>query len=89
MSKVSNSLFAKNLASILIIDRGVDDPALWAGNVGNSWRTTDDISDSWKRFTAFSLNLQSLIAYSCVLRKIINVIRKTFHVLLLFNLLWY
>ncbi|KAG6476934.1 hypothetical protein ZIOFF_066184 [Zingiber officinale] len=27
---------------------GVDDPALWAGKVGNSWRTTDDISDSWE-----------------------------------------
>lgn len=38
--------------SYLFIDlfsRGVDDPALWAGKVGNSWRTTDDISDSWER----------------------------------------
>ncbi|KAI3689365.1 hypothetical protein L2E82_47320 [Cichorium intybus] len=26
---------------------GVDDPALWAGNVGNSWRTTNDINDTW------------------------------------------
>nr|XP_043614934.1 alpha-galactosidase 3 [Erigeron canadensis] len=26
---------------------GEDDPALWAGNVGNSWRTTDDINDTW------------------------------------------
>ncbi|CAF1070281.1 unnamed protein product [Adineta steineri] len=26
---------------------GVDTPALWAGDVGNSWRTTDDISDTW------------------------------------------
>jgi len=26
---------------------GVDDPAKWAKNVGNSWRTTGDISDSW------------------------------------------
>jgi len=26
---------------------GVDDPAKWAGAVGNSWRTTGDISDSW------------------------------------------
>ncbi|KAK1399324.1 hypothetical protein POM88_009187 [Heracleum sosnowskyi] len=32
-----------------ICEWGVDDPALWAGEVGNSWRTTDDISDSWKR----------------------------------------
>jgi alpha-galactosidase len=29
--------------------RGQDDPALWAGKVGNSWRTTDDIEDTWKR----------------------------------------
>ncbi|CAF1074246.1 unnamed protein product [Rotaria sordida] len=27
---------------------GVDTPALWAANVGNSWRTTSDIDDSWK-----------------------------------------
>ncbi|KAK3003577.1 hypothetical protein RJ639_019983 [Escallonia herrerae] len=29
---------------------GVDDPALWAGKVGNSWRTTDDINDTWARW---------------------------------------
>ena len=27
---------------------GVDKPALWAANVGNSWRTTADIQDNWK-----------------------------------------
>jgi alpha-galactosidase len=27
---------------------GVDQPALWAANVGNSWRTTGDISDNWR-----------------------------------------
>ena len=26
---------------------GDDDPAKWAGKVGNSWRTTGDISDRW------------------------------------------
>ncbi|CAF1035035.1 unnamed protein product [Rotaria sordida] len=26
---------------------GVDTPALWAADVGNSWRTTGDILDSW------------------------------------------
>ncbi|CAF1411784.1 unnamed protein product [Adineta steineri] len=26
---------------------GVDSPALWAADVGNSWRTTGDISDNW------------------------------------------
>ncbi|CAF1215039.1 unnamed protein product [Adineta ricciae] len=30
---------------------GVDTPALWAANVGNSWRTTDDISDNWESMT--------------------------------------
>lgn len=29
--------------------RGEDDPALWAGDVGNSWRTTNDIEDTWAR----------------------------------------
>eukprot|EP00117_Sycon_ciliatum_P026916 scpid81457/ scgid21980/ Alpha-galactosidase; Alpha-D-galactoside galactohydrolase; Melibiase len=27
---------------------GVDNPATWAPEVGNSWRTTGDINDSWK-----------------------------------------
>ena len=26
---------------------GVDNPATWARPVGNSWRTTGDISDNW------------------------------------------
>jgi len=30
---------------------GQDDPALWAGKVGNSWRTTDDITDTWQSMT--------------------------------------
>jgi len=29
----------------------VDNPATWAGPVGNSWRTTGDISDSWSSMT--------------------------------------
>ncbi|KAF8397024.1 hypothetical protein HHK36_018662 [Tetracentron sinense] len=33
---------------------GVDDPALWAGVVGNSWRTTDDINDSWASMTTIA-----------------------------------
>jgi alpha-galactosidase len=33
---------------------GEDDPALWAGNVGNSWRTTDDIADTWKSMTTIA-----------------------------------
>lgn len=31
---------------------GVEDPATWAENVGNSWRTTGDISDNWESFTS-------------------------------------
>ncbi|PON86552.1 Glycoside hydrolase [Trema orientale] len=33
---------------------GVDDPALWAWKVGNSWRTTDDINDSWASMTTIA-----------------------------------
>jgi len=29
---------------------GVDDPATWAATVGNMWRTTGDINDSWNSF---------------------------------------
>ncbi|KAI3721686.1 hypothetical protein L2E82_32703 [Cichorium intybus] len=30
---------------------GQDDPATWANGVGNSWRTTGDISDNWDSMT--------------------------------------
>lgn len=33
---------------------GIDDPATWAGEVGNSWRTTDDINDSWASMTTIA-----------------------------------
>ncbi|KAK2982424.1 hypothetical protein RJ640_026267 [Escallonia rubra] len=39
-----------------LCDWGVDDPALWAGKVGNSWRTTDDINDTWARSALHVLN---------------------------------
>lgn len=29
---------------------GVEDPATWSKDVGNSWRTTGDISDNWDSF---------------------------------------
>ncbi|KAG6418550.1 hypothetical protein SASPL_120754 [Salvia splendens] len=32
--------------------RGLDDPALWASKIGNSWRTTYDIEDTWESMTA-------------------------------------
>ena len=40
------SLFYVNI--FMSIEWGVDQPATWAPNVGNSWRTTGDISDNWK-----------------------------------------
>ncbi|KAG2328823.1 hypothetical protein Bca4012_021547 [Brassica carinata] len=33
---------------------GEDDPALWAKEVGNSWRTTDDINDTWASMTTIA-----------------------------------
>ncbi|KAM3233735.1 alpha-galactosidase 3 isoform X1 [Capsicum annuum] len=33
---------------------GVEDPALWAGKIGNSWRTTDDINDTWTSMTTIA-----------------------------------
>ncbi|KAF9619869.1 hypothetical protein IFM89_009651 [Coptis chinensis] len=33
---------------------GVDDPALWAYKVGNSWRTTEDINDTWASMTTIA-----------------------------------
>ncbi|MCO5571896.1 hypothetical protein L7F22_025644 [Adiantum nelumboides] len=31
---------------------GEEDPATWASSVGNSWRTTSDISDDWESMTS-------------------------------------
>uniref|UniRef100_M0ZV96 Alpha-galactosidase n=1 Tax=Solanum tuberosum TaxID=4113 RepID=M0ZV96_SOLTU len=33
---------------------GIDDPAEWAGKIGNSWRTTDDINDTWISMTTIA-----------------------------------
>ncbi|KAL8515605.1 hypothetical protein ACS0TY_014338 [Phlomoides rotata] len=33
---------------------GVNDPALWAGKIRNSWRTIDDIIDSWESMTTIA-----------------------------------
>ena len=30
------------------IEWGVDSPALWAMDVGNSWRTAGDLEDEWE-----------------------------------------
>nr|GLL28048.1 alpha-galactosidase 3 [Ipomoea trifida] len=37
-----------------LCDWGVDDPALWAHGVGNSWRNTEDIEDTWESMTAIA-----------------------------------
>ncbi|TKY73933.1 Alpha-galactosidase 3 [Spatholobus suberectus] len=37
-----------------ICEWGVDNPALWADKVGNSWRTTEDINDSWASMTTIA-----------------------------------
>ncbi|KAJ7965133.1 Alpha-galactosidase [Quillaja saponaria] len=37
-----------------LCDWGVDDPALWAPKVGNSWRTTEDINDTWASMTTIA-----------------------------------
>ena len=31
-----------------MVEWGVDSPALWAPDIGNSWRTTEDIRDTWQ-----------------------------------------
>lgn len=36
--------------------RGDMHPALWGNRVGNSWRTTDDITRNWDRYTSSSLS---------------------------------
>lgn len=33
---------------------GVDDPATWARDVGNSWRTTGDIQDNWEKMISIA-----------------------------------
>jgi alpha-galactosidase len=43
-----------------ICEWGVNDPATWAGDVGNLWRTTGDISDNWN-------SLKSIIAQNAPL----------------------
>jgi hypothetical protein len=32
--------------------RGKENPATWAGRMGNSWRTTGDIADNWGSMTS-------------------------------------
>lgn len=32
-----------------LVRRGDMHPALWGSKIGNSWRTTNDITDTWLR----------------------------------------
>ncbi|PKA60408.1 Alpha-galactosidase [Apostasia shenzhenica] len=41
-----------NNQNINLQQRGQEDPATWAGSVGNSWRTTGDIEDNWNSMTS-------------------------------------
>ena len=43
-----------------ICEWGVNDPATWAGDIGNLWRTTGDIGDNWN-------SLKSIIAQNAPL----------------------
>ncbi len=44
--------------------RGEDDPATWAPEVGNSWRTTRDITDEWNSMLANIDGTSYLAAYA-------------------------
>lgn len=37
------------LSLSFLCNRGDMHPALWGAKLGNSWRTTNDISDTWDR----------------------------------------
>ncbi|KAB1212976.1 Alpha-galactosidase [Morella rubra] len=37
-----------------ICEWGREDPATWAGSLGNSWRTTGDIKDTWESMTSLA-----------------------------------
>jgi alpha-galactosidase len=43
---------------------GVENPATWSAPVGNSWRTTGDISDNWNSFVSILDKQAGLEAYS-------------------------
>jgi len=43
---------------------GVNDPATWAGDVGNLWRTTGDISDNWNSLKSIIAQNAPLAPYS-------------------------
>ncbi|XP_047093378.1 alpha-galactosidase-like isoform X1 [Lolium rigidum] len=52
-TKMSNAMkkYGKNIFFSLC-EWGKENPATWAGSMGNSWRTTDDIADNWGSMTS-------------------------------------
>jgi len=38
----------RKIQILILIEQGTDLVSLWAGKVGNSWRTTHDIRDEWQ-----------------------------------------
>jgi hypothetical protein len=46
-------LISSAVHHLLLYYRGRQNPATWAGGMGNSWRTTDDIADNWGRCCMF------------------------------------
>jgi hypothetical protein len=46
---------------VIYLEWGVDQPALWATPVGNSWRTTGDISDNWKSM----MGIIDIVSFYC------------------------
>jgi hypothetical protein len=61
---------------IYIVEWGVDQPALWAANVGNSWRTTGDIGDSWKSMLG-NIDKVRLSSHIFVILKFLFIFRTT------------
>ncbi|MCO5564530.1 hypothetical protein L7F22_018192 [Adiantum nelumboides] len=52
-SVMSKALLSTNRPIFFsICEWGEEDPATWASSVGNSWRTTTDITDNWESMTS-------------------------------------
>ncbi|XP_062205361.1 alpha-galactosidase-like [Phragmites australis] len=52
-TRISSAMktYGKNIFFSLC-EWGRENPATWAGSMGNSWRTTDDIQDNWDSMTS-------------------------------------
>ncbi|XXG60458.1 hypothetical protein AAC387_Pa04g2362 [Persea americana] len=53
--KMSKALLnSGRLIFFSLCEWGREDPATWAPTIGNSWRTTDDINDTWESMTSIA-----------------------------------